>query len=109
MFNYDRFATLIDEKGVKKSYLCTLVGRPRHYVNDVIRQKNKIPLEYQQIFADALGTTVEYLNGETDQKEKAARSTDLSDDIKEIMELAQSMSNAEIALLLEKAKRIKGV
>lgn len=68
MFNYDRLKQCIDESGKTKSYLCRCLGRPDYYLKYVIRQKNSIPWNYQEILARELGTTVEYLNGLTDEK-----------------------------------------
>lgn len=72
MFNYDKLDEAIEKSGKTKTYLCNKLGRPRYYLRDVIRQKNAISLENQQILAEELGVSVEWLNDESDIKEKAA-------------------------------------
>lgn len=66
LFKYDRLEQLIKEFPGSKSYICRQIGRPAYYLRDVIKQKNKIPEETQKTLAEILGTTVEYLNGLTD-------------------------------------------
>lgn len=68
MFDYNRLEECIAESGKSKSYLCRRIGRKEYYLRDIIRQKNSIPEDYQKTLAEELGTTVEYLNGETDIK-----------------------------------------
>ena len=71
MFNYDKLAALIDASGKSKAYLCRKAGKPEYYLRDVIRQKNKISKEVQEILASELNVTVEYLNDIEDEKKPA--------------------------------------
>ena len=59
----DRFFSLIKLKGVSQTHLCSLVGRTRHYLQDVKAGKSTPPDTYVRIWADALDTTYEYLMG----------------------------------------------
>lgn len=70
MFDYDKLDELIKQSGKTKSHLCRTMGKPVYYLRDVINQKTLIPDDLQIILANELGTTVEYLNGISDQKEK---------------------------------------
>ena len=72
MFNYDKLENAIAKSGKTKTYLCQKLNRPAYYLRDVLKQKNIIPMEYQIILADELGVSVEWLNDESDIKEKAA-------------------------------------
>lgn len=69
MFKYDRMNALAEEKGIKKAHICRKLGRPVYYLRDVERNHSDIQGESLQIIADILGTTPEYLSGETDNKE----------------------------------------
>lgn len=64
--NTDRITELAKAQGKTLTYLCALVGRPRYYLKSVRSSGTSIPREYLEAFAADLGTTVEYLIGETD-------------------------------------------
>lgn len=64
--NTDRITELAKAQGKTLTYLCALVGRPRYYLKSVRSSGTSIPREYLAAFAADLGTTVEYLLGETD-------------------------------------------
>lgn len=68
--DFDRLDTLIKETGKKKNYLCGLLGRGEYYIRDARNKNIDIPAEYVAIWADELSTTVDYLQGYTDVKEK---------------------------------------
>ena len=70
--DFNRFDDLRASKGVTVSFLCSIVGKNRGYIKDCRTKNTRIPPEYIKKWADALGTTPEYLNGETDEKEKPA-------------------------------------
>ena len=60
----DRFFSLIKLKGVSQTHLCSLVGRTRHYLQDVKAGKSTPPESFVRIWANALDTSYEYLMGE---------------------------------------------
>ena len=70
--NYDRLESLIKESGKSKAYLCAKVNRGRYYMSDLKNANTKDPEETVESWADELGTTPEYLTGESDEKEKPA-------------------------------------
>lgn len=74
MFMYDRLEDLIAESGKTKAYLCRKMGRKEYYLRDVVRQKNVIPDDLVAILAAELKTSVEYLNGESNEKHPSASS-----------------------------------
>lgn len=87
MFNYDKLNNLIKVSGKTKTFLCRQIGREPYYLRDVFRQRTTIPMEYQQILARELGTTVEYLNDE-EEKEKPATEVTGDDEVtNEILDL----------------------
>lgn len=74
--NYDRLESLIKESGKSKAYLCAKVNRERYYMRDIKNANTNVPEETVEIWADELGTTPEYLTGESDEKEKPAAQMD---------------------------------
>lgn len=70
MFRYDRLDALVAETGKKKNYLSMRMGHSGRYLNDAKKQNIQIKKPDVEILAEELGTTPEYLNGETDKKEK---------------------------------------
>lgn len=71
MFRYDRLDELIKETGKKKNYLSEKIGHAGRYLNDAKKQNTDIKLEEVKVLAEELGTTAEYLRGETDEKKPA--------------------------------------
>lgn len=70
MFRYDRLEELVKETGKKKNYLGQKMGFSGRYLIDAKKQKTDIKGIPLKILAYELGTTAEYLTGETDKKEK---------------------------------------
>lgn len=68
MFRYDRMNALFAETGVKKAHVIRLMGKSSYYLRDAEKLNTDLHPKYVKIIADALGTTPEYLTGETDEK-----------------------------------------
>lgn len=66
MIRYDRINALSDACGKKKSFLSQAMGFSSRYLVDAKKQKTNIADEPLRILAEELGTTPEYLRGETD-------------------------------------------
>ena len=66
----DRIKECAKNKRLSVSAVCAEIGMSRGYIRDVEAGKSKIPPERLEKIADFLGTTPEYLNGETDEKNK---------------------------------------
>lgn len=64
--NTDRIKALAKEQGKSITYLCSLLNRPKYYLNDIKKNDSEMPEEYLKIIANELNTTVAYLKGETD-------------------------------------------
>ena len=99
MFNYDKLEQAIDESGKTKTYLCKQMGRPAYYLRDVVKQKNSIPEELQKILAEELGVSVEWLNDETDKKEKPGISAELSERDIRILNIMRKLSDEQLDAL----------
>lgn len=75
------------EKGIKLSYICERLGfKSRTYFNDVEKNNREIPDDKLQIIADELNTTVAYLKGETDEKNKPASGGELTNHEKKMLD-----------------------
>ncbi len=107
MFRYDRLDILISESGKKKTYLSKKMGHAGRYLNDAKKQNTDIKIEDVKILAEELGTSVEFLRGETDKKEKPAPEGELDEETKELREIWDVASEEERQTLLEVARLIK--
>lgn len=76
---------LAKEKGLSLSYISTQLGLRRTYLKDVKLGRSSISDERYSQIAEILGTTPEYLRGETDVKEKPTPSGELSEDDKKLL------------------------
>ena len=61
-----RIINLTKQQGKTLVYICKLIGRAGNYLNEVKNKGLTMPEEYLQTIAAHLGTTPEYLRGETD-------------------------------------------
>lgn len=106
LFRYDRMNTLVQETGVSKSHICRKLGKSRYFLRDSEKYNTDIQGESLQIIADALGTTPEYLSGETDEKNPPApkheggRKETSTDTIAQIIETARRLQPVQQEFLL---------
>lgn len=75
MVNIDRIKELAKEKGIKIKFICSQLGLAETYLSNVKNGKDRMTDERLQKIADILDTTVEYLTGESDEKESSESST----------------------------------
>ena len=80
MFEIDKIKELAKEQGKSLTFICTKLGLAKTYFIDVQKGKNTLKPDRLAQIADILGTTPEYLRGETDIKEKPAENGELSED-----------------------------
>lgn len=100
MNTIERIKQLAKEQDLKMSYICRRIGVNASYFTEATARNRELSTERLTAIADVLGTTVEYLRGETDQKEKPTASGELSPKDRKIIELASQLSdqNLDIAL-----------
>lgn len=72
MFIYSRFEEMRSSKGVTKKFIADKLGRLPTICQDWKYGKSSPNQEQLKIIADVLDTTVEYLTGESEEKEKPA-------------------------------------
>lgn len=70
MLDFDRLKILLRETGVTKSSIAEKMHRNRSIFNDWAKGKSAPSEDQLEIVAQALGTTVAYLCGESDVKER---------------------------------------
>ena len=109
MFDLTRLESLAKTKGISKTHLCSLVGRPKYYLNDIKNKGTQAPDDYIEVWAQTLNTTPEYLKGETDIKEKpTARNGDEHSEImKKIISGSSKLPEEKQLLVLELIKSMK--
>jgi transcriptional regulator with XRE-family HTH domain len=84
---FNRIKALAKEKDITMNSICRAIGKSSSYFADKERLGKDIPEDILVIVADRLGTTVAYLRGETDEKEKPAppKGDELSDEINRLI------------------------
>lgn len=101
--DFDRLNNLIAEKGVSKAFIASKLGKSRSLLTDW-KNKKSTPSECDlEIVAELLGTSVDYLNGKTDIKNKPTANKD-SELIKaeaELLELFRNVPEENQSLVLE--------
>ena len=97
-FNYEKLDSRIKELGLRKTDISKQLGRPYHYLYDVLKQKNRIPLDIQKQLADILMVSVEWLN---DQPEKEKPPVQTDGIRSEILARLFSMTDEQLKELLD--------
>lgn len=95
MFIYTRFDELVDELGIKKTFVAEKLGKSPSICQDWKRGKSQPSATQLQIVADILDTTPEYLTGETDKKEKPVPKEDELDRV--LISLLKELTPEEAA------------
>lgn len=62
---YNRILELAKKRGIAVKRLCDSIGKSHNYIYVMRNGNNRIPDEYMMVFADALGTSIDYLYGLT--------------------------------------------
>lgn len=112
LVRYDRIWALVDETGKKKSYLSKRMGHSERYLIDARKQNTNIKSSELEILAAELGTTVQYLIGQDDEKnikkESAPEKSELSMGQLELIELSSKMSDDELRKFIAAMKVMLG-
>ena len=117
LFRYDRMNALVQEKGIKKAHICRKLGKTNYYLRDAEKYRTDIQGESLRIIADILGTTPEYLSGETDDnnpsvsRNESGRKETPTDTMAQIMETARRLQPVQqeffLALLKAAVQNLK--
>ncbi len=105
MTTIDRIKALAQEKGISLSFLCKKMNVARVYFNDIQKHGRDISPDKLQIIADCLNTTVPYLLGLTEQKEKPIVNDEgLGENQKKLYELLLSLPDDLAADVMDHMK-----
>lgn len=111
MFIYTRFEDIRKEKGIKKTFLAEKLHRTPTIFQDWKAGKSKPNYEQLTIVARELGTTPEYLTGETDEKKPLVNNdeelTDLLERVRDDPDLRMLFSVTKGATKEDIQKAIK--
>lgn len=115
MVNFDRIVQLAKERDITLAQLSRAAGKSARYLPMCISRHIEPPPECLEAIADKLGTSVEYLQGETDIiAKKPAGLPDrlweniISDDAKlELANWIAKASDEDVKVFLELARRLK--
>ena len=99
----DRIKALAAEKGMKLNFITKQLGLSHTYFADVRNGKNSISEKRLKLIATLLDSSVEYLKGETDNKEQ---SEPRKARIDVIMDLYEQLTDKEKAEFLPKFNAI---
>ncbi|WMJ84492.1 helix-turn-helix domain-containing protein [Oscillospiraceae bacterium LTW-04] len=102
MLIFDRLERLVEDKGISKAFIASKLGKSRSLLIDWKKQKSQPTQEDLIVVADILSTTVEYLTGQTDIKEKPISNTgdELSTLDKQLMNAMLGLSDDQKRFLL---------
>ena len=105
--NFDRFDALVAETGITKSHLCRIADKSRYYLRDAKKYNIDIPESVVETFASALGTTPEYLIGNSDEKKKPTTETGdgLDEKRRRALNLIEAMNDEQLDALLKLFER----
>ena len=112
----ERMLSLIPKKengkyvhGAKKIF-CEKIGAPTNIVSEWEAEKTKSYRNYVHAVAMAYGVSVEWLKGETDQKEKspAPEGVELTNLQKEAMEFVKTMNEEQLRQFIKFGKAMSG-
>ena len=80
MGNISRIRDLADKNGVSISFLSQAIGKSSGYLANATSRDADVPVKYLSALATALGTSVDYLLGKTDDPSATDSDMQISDD-----------------------------
>ena len=80
MGNISRIRDLADKNGVSISFLSQAIGKSSGYLANATSRDADVPVKYLPALATALGTSVDYLLGKTDDPSATDSDMQISDD-----------------------------
>lgn len=105
LLKIDRINELLKAKGISKAFVASKLGKHRALLNHWESGKSQPSQEDLCILASILGTTVDYLTGESD--DKYITNEELPLQVKLLINTASDLSDDEIKKVLEYMEFIK--
>ena len=99
--DFGRLDKLVEETGKTKSHLCRSIGKTRYYLRDVKKLNLNVSDDLVETLAAELGTTADYLTGQSDIKEKPPAET--GDIRKQAEEIIARMDHDQLLEFIAKA------
>lgn len=96
MYEIDKIKKLAKEQGKSLSFICAQLKTSRTFFLDVERGKSSLKPDRLAQIAEILGTTPEYLRGETDKKEKPDVNIELSEQEKHLIEIIRTLPPKDV-------------
>ncbi len=105
LFQYERFETLLKSRGITKTFIARKLGRSATLCQDWKQQKSQPSDAQLREVARILGTTPEYLRGETDEVMPDGQTEELlqlltslreREDMRMLFKLAQDASPEDV-------------
>lgn len=103
MVRYDRLKDAFEESGKTKAYVFRLIDRPRTYFNDCRKTNKDINDKELSVIAAELGVSMEYLRGETDEKNLPAEEVERQKNIDDIYSIIDDMDPTKLLELSQYA------
>ena len=98
LVRFDRLEQLIKAQGRTKTYICDKAGKKRNYISNAQNGNGSISDEALAVFARELGTTVDYLKGESDEETPAVPGG-LSEEDRRALEVVRGASPEELEIV----------
>ena len=104
---YKNIISLCEEKGIKGGKLCTDIGMSKGILTDLkMGRQTGISAANAQKIASYFDVSVGYLLGEEEKEKPTAQGDGLTENQKELIEFAQSLSEDQAALALRLLKSL---
>ena len=89
----ERVKLLCKKTGISQKHLTDMIGRKNTYLNDVWNGKCTLKNEDLTEFAKILGTSCEYLSGETDNQKRQDSENEASAEDEELLALFKKLTS----------------
>ena len=118
MSSIERIIQVAHDKGISNAFICSKIGVNRTWLNAVKRDNLNISDERLNIIANALGTSVAYLKGETDdptvpENKKSPSNmdglTEFQSTILRLLDCVPEDRQDELLSLIESALKMNGL
>lgn len=101
MRNVERAKQIATEKGINVSFVCREIGKSRGYISQMLVSGRDLPDDMIEPVANALGVSVDYLTGQTDNPYPTERNVNAAVFYERYLELCASVDKTPSGAALE--------
>lgn len=101
MRNVERAKQIATEKGINVSFVCREIGKSRGYISQMLVSGRDLPDDMIEPVANALGVSVDYLTGQTDNPYPTERNVNATVFYERYLELCASVDKTPSGAALE--------